>query len=425
MTPTAHISRVDAAASLGAKLDDRTLRCGIVGLGFVGTLIAQGLAEAGFPVDGYDRSPEAVAQFCATDGLETAHAGSSGDRLADADAIVIAVRMAPGHPSAAWSEPLASVGALISGLPREPRLIVLASTTPVGATRSFASRWTPGDTTFVVHAPERMQVGSDLDDVKSIPHLVGGLDPVATELGARLIRSYCAEVVPVASPEISELSKLLENAFRAVGIALISEVTKVAHAAGAQASDVATAAATKPFGYFPFHPGAGVGGHCIPNDLEILRASAAAENVLTPLLEAAGRALGEMPSICVDRLEDLLEERGSLLREAQVLIVGTGFKVGSGEQMASPAEPIVRCLRARGASPCFLDSSNDQFIVDGCPVPRLLASTLAPAMFDAVLVVSGDDDVTVDQICGSSAIVLDVGGGAILAGDTSAMMSRL
>ena len=383
MTASAAVARGDAAAELRDALVSRSLTCGVIGLGFVGSLIAEALHVAGFRVVGHDIAGEAVTRF--------GRPGASLDPavLAESDVVVAAVRVSRA------TEPLDDVGALLDELPKRPRLLVVASTVPVGATRAFARRWASDEATFVVHAPERVQGGHDVRDLRSIPHLVGGLDAASLELGVRLLETYCDEVRPVSSLEVSELSKLLENAFRSVNIALIAEVTKIAHAAGVSAAEVAEAAATKPFGYHPFYPGPGVGGHCLVNDLDLLPSSA--------LVDAARRLIDEMPAVTVDRLASLVPLHG-----ARVLIVGTGYKPGSPEQTSSPARGIVRELRYRGATPWFVDSRNPTFAVDGAEVPAVRADALGA--FDAAILVSGDDALGADELRLAAPIVLDANG---------------
>ena len=142
-----------------------------------------------------------------------------------------------------------------------------------------------------------------------IPHLVGGLDPRAGRLAAAFLSCLCDMVVPVASPEVSELSKLLENAFITVGVGLAGEITRIAHGLGVSASEVCEAAATKTLGYHPFHPGPGVGGHCLPNDLRMLQAAARNLGWDAPLLAGASRVTAEQPRWVVDRLETLVRAK--------------------------------------------------------------------------------------------------------------------
>ena len=179
MTVPATVTREEAAAELADGLVSRTLTCGVVGLGFVGSLIAEALAGAGFRVVGHDIAEAAVSRF------GKPHASLDPSVLADSDGLVAATRMNRA------TKPLDDLGALLNGLPKRPRLVVVASTVPVGATRAFAGSWGSDETTFVVHAPERVQGGHKVGDLQSIPHLVGGLDGASLELGVRLLETYC------------------------------------------------------------------------------------------------------------------------------------------------------------------------------------------------------------------------------------------
>jgi nucleotide sugar dehydrogenase len=247
--------------------------------------------------------------------------------------------------------------------------------------------------------------------------VVAGVDRPSVELAERFVGTFCEHTVRVGSPEVAELGKLLENAFTAAGIGLIGEITKIAHAAGIKASDVTEAAATKPFGYFPFHPGPGIGGHCIPHDLGMLRAFARSQGVRTPLLDAATTLRDELPVIAVDRLDRLLAGEGRSLAGARVVLVGVGFKVGSADTTETPAAALIRELRRRGATSLFLDTRNDSFEVDGQLVERVAPDSLATeAAFDAALVSAGDPTIDWEALRSAAKLVLDLGGGRILRG---------
>jgi nucleotide sugar dehydrogenase len=311
-------------------------------------------------------------------------------------------------------EPVESALAATGPDTGQARLVLVASTLPAGATRALAER-VAGPTTFVAHVPERLQAGHGVADLRLLPHLVGGLDQAASGLAALVVGTYTERPIVVASPEVSELAKLLENAFRAVGIALVAEVSRLAGAAGVSASEVAEAAATKPFGYFPFHPGPGVGGHCIPGDLELLRETAAGFGHVSGLIDATAAILAEMPARTIDALAASLDERGVGLAGSAVLLVGTGFKPGSADQTASVAHPLVRELRRRGATPLFLDSANDRLVVDAEPVRKVERQALGEERPAAALVLAGDTSISGAELSGAAAVVLDLGGAAFLA----------
>lgn len=400
--------RAEAAASLRRRIEERDLRCCVVGLGFVGSILVGALRSAGFEVVGHDLSDTAVERLRAS---HTHVRASTDPAIADgADALIVAVPLSAAEVTGP-DDLVRVVGPLLERL-ADQRLVVLEATVPVGTTRAVAATSRAPETTFVVHVPERVQAGDDADATRGIPHLVGGIDPCSSELGRALLETYCERAVVVSRPEVSELSKLLENTFRAVGIALVSELTRIAHAFGVPASEVTAAAATKPFGYFPFHPGPGIGGYCLPNDLGLLRLSAAATGLESPFLDAAHDVIESMPQVVVDRLGDLLQELGRGLDGATVLLVGTGFKVGSSEQKETPARPLAARLQAQGARVSFLDSANETFAVGAVALPRVSRDDLERGTtFDAAVVLAGDPDLPVRLLRAAVGVVIDAGGG--------------
>jgi nucleotide sugar dehydrogenase len=245
---------------------------------------------------------------------------------------------------------------------------------------------------------------------------VGGLTPRATERASAFLDGAGLRPVPVSAPEVSELAKLLENAFLTANIALIGEFTRLANALGLAAHEVTAAAATKPHGYFPFHPGPGMGGHCLRNDLDLLRQHGAELALRTPLLDGIAAVAAELPHLAVARLEDRVAAVGRSLAAGTVLLVGVGFKPGSPDLTETPAVPIARLLRTAGATPAYLDEQVPSFVVDGLPLPRLRPGQLPGAGLVAVLVVAGDRTVPVETLRASDACLLDAGGGSIMQG---------
>ena len=394
------------AVPLRDAIEAGTARCAVVGLGFIGTTLAQALAHAGFSVSGVDRSPAAADRArrqLADDGLADAarRLGTDPAVLDDARVVVVAVRALPRPDGTFDLGPLRDAARSI----REAgaaELVVVSSTAPPGTTRAFAE-WLGGSTP-IAHAPERLAVGDDWRFLKRTAHLVGGVTPEAGRLGAALFAHLCADVVAVSAPEVSELSKLLENAFLSVGIALAGDVAAVAHGLGISAHEVSAAAATKGGGYFPFYPGPGVGGHCLPNDLAMLDASARAVGAQAPVVAGARAAIGRQPAATVDRLAEVLDGVGKGLRGARVLLVGVGFKPGCADTTATPAGPVADALAERGADVAYLDG-----LVSQWRLPRVAASDLAAERFDAAVVVSGDGAVSDADLLATGAVVLRAG----------------
>ncbi len=393
------------AVPLRDAIEAGTARCAVVGLGFIGTTLAEALVRAGFDVGGFDRSPAAAdrsRRHLEDQGLrDAAHQFGTDPAVLDgARVVVVAVRALPQPDGTFDLDPLRAAARSIRKA--SPELVVLSSTAPPGTTRAFAE-WL-GGAVPVAHAPERLSVGDDWRYLKRTAHLVGGVTPEAGELAALLFSHLCGEVVPVSAPEVSELSKLLENAFLSVGIALAGDVTAVAHGLGVSAHEVCAAAATKGSGYFPFYPGPGVGGHCLPNDLAMLAASAESAGVRVPVVAGAQDAIGRQPQATVDRLADMLSGSGKDFQGARVLLVGVGFKPGCADTTATPARPLADLLAERGADVAYLDHRVAEW-----HAPRVSAADLASEQFDAALVVSGDDGVTDADLLATGALVLRVG----------------
>lgn len=408
------------SATLLEAIRNREATCGVIGLGFIGTTIMDGLLQAGFPVLGCDRLPEVVARTKDRYrwAVDRAAVSDTIAFLADCQVVVVAVRTLLLPDGQVNLEPLEAVTAALSNQRVSPRLILVATTLPPGETRAFAQRLkdqTHG-TLYVVHSPERLSVGHGWQDMRRIPHLVGGLDESSSALGVALLSQICDTVVPVSAPEVSELSKLYENAFLSVGIALATEIERLSHALKLDAMEVCRAAATKSLGYYPFYPGAGIGGHCLPNDLKILLASARQHIGSAPLLSATQEVAELPPKLLVDRLITLAKDRGICLEGGSVLMVGVGFKVGCADLTETPAREVARLLWSRGMDPVYVDCLVPQFLVDGQSIKRLEPEEIRVRRFRAVVVLSGDSQVRAEDLEASADLVLDGGGARNLAG---------
>lgn len=415
--------RAEAAARLASMIEDRSAAVAVVGLGYIGTASMEGLLEAGFEAHGYDRSKEAVDRFrkqAETLGAKSVwSAGTDETVLARADVVLVAVRALVRNDWSVNLEPLKAVARALQQHPRPNRLVIIQSTLPPGTTRTFFSEWLGmGDdaTVFVAHAPERLRAGDQEWTLKTIPHLLGGTDEAATKLATQMMGAVCNTVVPVSGPEVSELSKLLENAFLAMGIGFIGEMTRMSHALGISAEEVARAAATKPFGYFAFYPGAGIGGHCIPNDLQILRRAIRELGLNAPLLDGTSAAADDMPKVVVDFLSDRMVEHGQSLRGGRVLLVGVGYKIGSSDTTDTPARDVVRYLREIGADVYYTDHRVPAFMVDGESVPAVGRGELEAGRFDAAIVLTGDEKLEGALLAATAGVIVDAGGGRVVPG---------
>jgi UDP-N-acetyl-D-glucosamine dehydrogenase len=394
---------------------------GIVGLGIVGSVSARLAAQAGYRVLGYDSNPARARQIRLELGADfddaSCEIASAATVLSDADVIVLAVRAATGPDGVTDLDPLLRAWQAVADLPARDRLILVETTVPPGTTRKLAARLPAASRaiTQVAHCPERLRVGDSLDQLRKVPRLVGGLTPAATRRGCDFIQSLGIPAVPVTQPEVAELAKLLENAFLTTGIAFMGEVARLALALDISAAEVADAAATKPHGYYPFRPGAAIGGHCLINDMRMLSGAAASLGIASDLIDGVQHAADRLNDNVVARLQALLAKRHMPLSEAQIWIIGVGFKLGSDDASGSAAFGLVRLLRQRGCSVVFSDSKIESLTVDDVPVARApLASTAFRP--HAALLLSGDPTVGLEDVAARCRLVLDLGGSQIMQG---------
>jgi UDP-N-acetyl-D-glucosamine dehydrogenase len=306
----------------------------------------------------------------------------------------------------------------IRALPPKERLIILETTMPPGTTRQLATEALSAaerSSMLIAYCPERLRAGDGPEDLRQMPRLVGGITAEATEAACQFLSRVGVRGVPVSQPEVAELCKLLENTFLTTGIALMAEVTRIAHALGIEAHEVAMAARTKTRGYYPFIPGAGVGGHCLPNDLRLLRSTAESLGLGGNFLNGVEWSTSQMAETTVRRLEMLLQACAVTLRGSVVWLIGLGFKTGSPDTTCTPAAEVIRILRDRGATLVYSDSQVPQFAVDDIPVTRI-APGVAPLGANAALILSGDHTVDLAALDSLVPIVLDTGGAEVMKG---------
>lgn len=384
-------SSAAGAAGFEARLAARTLRIGVVGLGYTGLPLAMGFATGGFHVTGVDLDAGKVAAVNRGEsylpdltGLEIQEvsdrltAFTDVAALAGAEAVILCV---PTPVAEDRTADLAYVHAAVdSVLPhlRSGVLLVLQSTVPVGTTagiaRTVAERTglVAGRDYHLAMAPERVDPANTNGwSLANTPKLVGGIDAESTRRAALLFSQVCARVTPVSACEVAELSKVYENTFRLVNIALALEFADLCHALGLPTREIIDAAATKPFGFLAHYPGPGVGGECIPVDPLFLLERAEDEGVELALVGAAHRKVADRPFQVVGRLRELLSARGSQLAGARVLLVGVSYKPGVSDLRNAPGLDIVRGLRAAGAHVSYTDPMVPGLTVDGVPVTEV------------------------------------------------------
>jgi len=362
---------------LKRKIESREITAGVVGLGYVGLPLAMAYVAAGYKVLGYDVDAAKVAKLAAgrsyvgdVGDAELAAARGAGRfdattdvrRLAEADVISICVPT----PLTAAKEPdmsyLLDTALALAPHLRRGRLVIVESTVYAGATREDVlpllekgSALKAGADFWLAFSPERVDPGNKDYPLRKIPTVVGGVDAAAGELAALFYGPVVSEVVKVSSAEAAEMSKLLENTYRAVNIALVNELKIICHRMGLDVFEVIAAAATKPYGFQRFLPGPGVGGHCIPLDPYYLAWRARKFGRESRFVELAGEVNDAMPGYVVDRLAEALAARGSRLEGARVLVLGVAYKPDVDDLRESPALEILDLLRERGAVVAYHD----------------------------------------------------------------------
>jgi UDP-N-acetyl-D-glucosamine dehydrogenase len=362
--------------SLAAKIANKSARIGVIGLGYVGLPLAVSFAKAGYTVVGLDVDEAKIealqagrsyiqdvetADVTAVVGAGRLAASDDYDLLREIDAIFICV---PTPFDAMKAPDLIFIEQSCQGIaPRlQPgQIIILQSTTYPGTTEEFvqpileSSGLKAGDDFYLAFSPERINPGDTTFSVENTPKVVGGLTPQCTELARALLAQLFAHVHVVSSPRAAEMSKLLENIFRSVNIALVNELALLSERMGIDLWEVIEAAKTKPFGFMPFYPGPGVGGHCIPVDPYYLSWKARAYDFYTKFIELAAEVNQAMPYHVVDLVAQALGREGKPLSGAKVLILGVAFKPDVDDARNSPAERIIELLLKQGARVRYSD----------------------------------------------------------------------
>jgi len=366
---------VTAKEKLLKRINDKSARIGIVGLGYVGLPLMLDFSEAGFLVLGFDIDPRKIdllnagkSYFVHIPDSRVAGATERGiaattqySRAGETDVMILCL---PTPLNRDRGPDLSFVIESLEGmLPflRPGQLICLESTTYPGTTeeeikpRLESMGLEVGSDVFLVFSPEREDPGNREYSMSNTPKVIGGTTPACLEVGSALYASITKRVVPVSSTKAAELTKLLENIYRAVNIGLINEMKMVAERMGIDIWEVIDAAATKPYGFTPFYPGPGYGGHCIPIDPFYLTWKARTYGIETRLIEIAGDINTAMPAWVVGKAEDALQTVEKTLEGAHVLVLGVAYKKNVDDVRESPGVKILQTLQDRGAVVCYSD----------------------------------------------------------------------
>ncbi len=415
------------------RLNDREAVVGILGLGYVGLPLMLRFADVGYRVLGFDVDPAKV---------DALNAGRSYIEHITSETIARALQQ--GFRATTDFTEASACDALILCVPtplsrhREPDLSFVIDTTEsllphlrAGQILSLESTTWPGTTdeelrpriesvglrvgedVFLVFSPEREDPGNPTFNTRSIPKILGGVTPACREAGMALYGQVIDEVVAVSSTRAAEMTKLLENIHRAVNIGLVNELKVVCDRMGIDIHEVIRAAATKPFGFTPYYPGPGLGGHCIPIDPFYLTWKAREYGLNTRFIELAGEVNTSMPQWVVSKVVDALNARGKAVKGARILVLGLAYKKNVDDRRESPSMVLMELLQAKGADisysdphvPRFLPMRKHDFDLESVPLtPETLAAT------DCVLLATDHDRFDYDLIKAHAPLIVDTRG---------------
>jgi len=437
MNSTTPLSNLNSAELFNHKVEARTAKICIIRMGYVGLPLALLFSEQKFRVTGFDidpfkvetltrggsyivRIPETEIQDAIANGFQ---ATSDFSGIADMDAVIICVPT----PLNDHHEPdLSYIVATANNIAphvRAGQLIILESTTYPGTTEELlvpileknprglkaARNGAASDSEFyVVFSPEREDPGNDTVARRDIPKVIGGLNPIATGLGGAVYNSIFNRTVPVSAPAVAEMTKLLENIYRCVNIALVNELKMLCLRMGIDIFEVIHAAATKPFGFQPFYPGPGIGGHCIPLDPFYLSWKAKEYDFHTRFIELAGEINLSMPYYVVNSTAAALNRQKKTLNGASVLVLGVAYKKDIDDLRESPALTVIELLQREGADVKYNDPYF-AFVGKGRKYDLQMHNTPLQDLgkYDCVMIITDHSDYDYEAIVRESQLVID------------------
>ena len=402
------------------------VKVGVVGLGYVGLPLVVAFAEAGNPVIALDVDPLKISAVAAGDSyiedipserlravLPNIRATYRYADLAQADAVIICVPTPLTENREPDLGPLDAAAKSLAQVLQPGQLVVLESTTYPGTTRERmmplleSSGLRVGADFNLAFSPERVDPGRTDYTLRNTPKVIGGITPACLARAEDLYSRVCDDLVKVSTPEAAELTKLLENIFRSVNIALVNELAMLCERMGIDIWEVVDAASTKPYGFMRFEPGPGMGGHCLPVDPFYLTWRAREFHMSTEFIELAGKINQYMPYHCAERVEQALNDVSKPVKGSQILILGASYKGGVGDIRESPALRIIEVLTSRGG----IVSYHDDY-VPSLPSFGLESVSLdeAVAEADAVVLVTAHPEVDHMAVAASSSLFIDLRG---------------
>jgi len=419
---------MDHVTTLNQRIETRTARLAIVGQGYVGLPVAVEFAATGFSVTGLDTDPDRVAALsfgrsCSPDVTNTDlmallregryQATTDFGVLERSDVVIICVPT----PLRKSKDPdiacVVAAGEAVAARFRPGQLVVLESTTYPGTTEELllpmfrARRARIGEDLFLAFSPERIDPGNSIFKVRDIPKVVGGVTPTCTRLAAALYSKVVPRVHEVSSPKVAELAKLYENVFRNVNIALANEFALMCQRLEVSTKEVIDAAATKPFGFMPFYPGPGIGGHCIPVDPLYLSWKMRLNGYEARFIALADDINRAMPGHVVTVVIEVLNDIGRPLKGARILVLGVAYKRGVGDTRESPAHEIISTLLRRGADVAYADPHVPTFQIEGTELKAVDLTDEIVRQADCTLILTDHREFDFRRIVELAPLVVD------------------
>ena len=425
---TSEAGNLTPEGALSARLRNRSARVSVIGQGYVGLPLAVELALAGFHVTGLDTDPDRIAALNAghphtpdVESRELAELVQGGRYAATADQAVLAdsdvVIICVPTPLRKSKDPdisyVAAASAEAASHFRPGQLVILESTTYPGTTEElvlplFEKRGAMvGTNFFLAFSPERIDPGNRAFKVRDITKVVGGVTPACSRLAALLYRQIVVKVVEVSGPKVAELAKLYENVFRNVNIALANEFALMCRRLGVNTREVIEAAASKPFGFLPFYPGPGIGGHCIPVDPGYLAWKMRLNGYEARFIHLADEINRSMPLYVVELTAESLNRRRRCINGARILMLGVAYKRGVGDTRESPALEVLALLRQRGGDVLYADPYVPAVTIDGVTLKAVEPTDELLAACDCVIILTDHSEFDYQRIVGRARLIVD------------------
>jgi UDP-N-acetyl-D-glucosamine dehydrogenase len=420
----------------------------VVGLGYVGLPLAVAVAQSGLSVIGIDRDAKRVQEIAEgrspIEDVDSAtleailaqgrlQATTDYGRAAEVDAAIIAVPTPIDEYRVPDLSAVKDAAVSLAAHMRPGSMVVLESTTYPGTTEevlvpAFRARgFQPGSDLFVCYSPERIDPGNETYRIDNTPKIIAGLTKDCLTVGLGLYQCFVERLVPVSSLRTAEITKLFENIFRIVNIALVNEFQVICDSFGIDVWEAIEACATKPYGFMPFYPGPGLGGHCVPVDPFYLAWKAREKRVATEFIELAGRINAQMPALVVERVIAHLNQHQRALNSSRVALLGVAYKKNSSDVRESPSVRIVELLRAQGAVVTYHDPHVPTLEPEGIDLRSIPLTDAYLSAQDCLLVVTDHDSIDWTLVLQYAPLVLDtrnVLGRLAMPGDVAAGRAR-